>query len=534
VLKAVSKQVSSQRSEVRGFDTDLDVPGRKGGKATVSGAYTGNERNGVIDFQGFLNRLGFPMFESGAIRYDLDIQPSSIKGTLSATNLRIKLQGSIRQVSFNANYNLVLESGLWNGGVTGEVSVDGEEEEFDIDYDTPILLALEAIPLNSKGEEEPGTTMVAGKKVRIRLWVNSNAPVNWVNSSWESPSKNLEGGGSGQGYCRYGKCSDSLQPWNFAEVDVGYWIWYRDYTISEYQEPGEYSWAMSVKNGAELTSRTLTATMQVQNPNYTAQKPTIVDVRLETSGTTSGAGASSTVTILAQSAAPVTWLSRGFEGPAGNIYGGGSGFSFESCADYLATDGHICDGRDSGHYFTTFTDTISRWAPNGVYTYTGISVENEANLASDEYTGTLSFTVSGNAVAVTPTITSVQMVTYTSGEDPIISGIPLNGECIAASLASDPLPIALIVTASSNAPVDWVNLSFYGPSGNLSGGGFGASFEEVSPGVWRYVLTSSVQSPLYAPKGTYYFDGISVKNEGQKTSSAYAGALSFLLLNGCP
>lgn len=534
VLKAVANGSSVRSADVTALSDEVDVPGRKDGRARVSGAYTGNERNGVIDFQGFLNRLGYPMFESGAILYDLELSPSSVTGTLSASNLRMNVQGAIRQVSFNATYTLILENGIWSGGVKGTIAVDGEEEDIDINYDTPILLAVEAIPLNSRGEEVPGTSIDAGNKVRVRLWVVSNSPVNWVNSSWESPSKNLEGGGSGQSYCRYGTCPELPGEWNFAEADIGYWIWYRDYTINKFQEAGEYSWSMSVRNAAELTSRTLRTTIQVRNANYKGEKPKIEQVSLATSGISSGSGASSTITILAQSSSPVNWLNRSFEGPTGNIYGGGSGFSFENCDDYVGSVGHICFGRDATYYFTSFTDTVSRWAPNGLYAYQGISVENQAQLTSDPYSGDLSFTVSNNSVAVTPAITSIEIVSYNDGEDPISSGQPLNGVCKGAASVSDPFRVAVIINATSNAPVSWVNSSFYGPLGNLTGGGSGVPFTEISPGVWRYVMTTSIPSPLHAPKGTYYWQNISVRNDGAKTSSEYAGSLSFQLKNSCP
>jgi hypothetical protein len=493
VLKSVAKGSSARSSQVRGLSDEVEVPGRKEGKARISGAYTGNERNGIIDFQGFLNRLGFPTFESGTILYNLEVLPSSISGTLSASNLRIAVQGAIRQVSFDTTYTLVLENEVWSGGIKGKIFVDGEEHEIDINYDTPILLAIEAIPLNSQGGELPGTSVDAGNKVRVRLWVNSNAPVNWVNSSWESPSKNLEGGGSGQRYCRSGSCPEIPGEWTFAERDMGYWIWYRDYSITEFQESGEYSWSMSVRNAAQLTSRTLRTTIQVRNDDYKAEKPEIRDIRLATSGTSSGVGATSTVTILAQSSSPVAWLNRNFEGPAGNIYGGGSGFSFQNCAEYVGAVDHICNGRDSSHYFTSFTDTISRWAPNGLYSYYEIWVENQAQLRSNSYTGNLSFTISNNPVAETPSITSVEMVSYNDGEDPLTSGQPLNGACKVVSNISDPFRVALIITAASNAPVSWINSSFYGPLGNLSGGGFGASFTEIGSGEWRYVMTSYIE-----------------------------------------
>jgi hypothetical protein len=254
---------------------------------------------------------------------------------------------------------------------------------------------------------------------------------------WQSPSKTLEGGGSGQGYCQYGSCSDGSQEWTFVESDIGFWVWYRDYEISEFHEPGEYSWEMSVRNAAELTSRNLKASLEVRNSGYKGEKPNIVDIRLSTTDTSSGTGATSTVTIIAQSSSPVDWLNRSFEGPTSNMYGGGSGFSFENCAEFLDITDHICQGRDSKHYFTSFTDTISRWAPNGTYAYHDISVMNQAQLTSEAYEGDLSFTIENNTVATTPTITSIEMVWHNFGEDPVTSGHPLNGQCITVASVPD-------------------------------------------------------------------------------------------------
>jgi len=79
--------------------------------------------------------------------------------------------------------------------------------------------------------------------------------------------------------------------------------------------------------------------------------------------------------------------------------------------------------------------------------------------------------------------------------------------------------VTVTVTANSNAPVNWINRSLYGPGGNFYGGGSGVQFVEVSPNVWQYSWTDNF-SP-WVTSGTYTYSGISVQNEGQLSSDVW-------------
>jgi len=88
------------------------------------------------------------------------------------------------------------------------------------------------------------------------------------------------------------------------------------------------------------------------------------------------------------------------------------------------------------------------------------------------------------------------------------------------------------ITASSDAPVNWVNRSFHGPSGTISGGGSGVRFTEVSSGVWKYSRTYAVSE--WEPSGRYFFKGISVHNEAKLTSDPWAGEVVVTVSNDRP
>ena len=67
----------------------------------------------------------------------------------------------------------------------------------------------------------------------------------------------------------------------------------------------------------------------------------------------------------------------------------------------------------------------------------------------------------------------------------------------------------------------WINKSFMQPNGQyVYGGGHGATFFEISPGIWEYQWTDTVSK--YAPSGTYTYMYISVKNEGLLQSDEWA------------
>jgi hypothetical protein len=113
--------------------------------------------------------------------------------------------------------------------------------------------------------------------------------------------------------------------------------------------------------------------------------PIIQSVLLSTNAITNGGEI--TLTIRAQSNSPVETLNLTLDGPTGNIHNGGS-------TNFTEVSPEIWE--------TQWVDTISQWASSGVYTYSHISVENEAMLESTVWPP-LTFTVkTGTQATVTP------------------------------------------------------------------------------------------------------------------------------------
>ncbi|MDD3269681.1 MAG: hypothetical protein PHX14_10195 [Syntrophomonadaceae bacterium] len=188
-----------------------------------------------------------------------------------------------------------------------------------------------------------------------------------------------------------------------------------------------------------------------------------------------------TVTITVTSNSPVNWLNKAFYGPNGNIYGGGSGVSFTETLP--------------GIWEYTRTDTISKYAPSGKYYYSNISVENEGQMESD----------------VWPNELSIDIVNSITPEKPVITAVNMTNQ-----VTTEGTKLMVTITVTSNSPVNWLNKNFYGPNGNIYGGGSGVSFTEKWPGVWEYTRIDTISK--YAPSGKYYYNNISVENEGQMES----------------
>ena len=500
VSKDITGEVSSpsMKSVYRASDAEITdtVTGTLSGSADFTGMISSDREQGVIALNNFLSRQGFPVLQSGDLAIDFNVTDTTIKGSITSDSVVI----DEKTVSLDIDYDLYLYNGLWRGKMTGSITIDNKTTNFSYDYDSPVLVSLTAVPLDANGQETIGD-ITDGGTVRIKLGVNSNAPVNWYNSMWNSPTTNLEGGGCGA---------------SFTNESTGYWTYQRDYTISKYKASGVYTWIISVENAAMLKSNDMTATINVANSMDSVSKPVITSVSITPETLPSGTGGTVTLTVNATSEAPVNWLNLILDGPSTNIEGGGSGVSFTDLGNNMYTHSRSW--------------TFSKWAVNGTYTFSGISVGSEADLASDTYSN-LTFIISNNPVAQTPVITSIIAKYYTSGQDPLTQGTNINGGTIVAATAEDPILLALIVTAISNAPVSWINYSFNGPTTNLLGGGNGINSTQIDDTTWQYIMTFSVQSPTYAPKGTYSWTNMSVGNEGQKTSQNYSGSLSFTLTN---
>jgi TonB family protein len=81
--------------------------------------------------------------------------------------------------------------------------------------------------------------------------------------------------------------------------------------------------------------------------------------------------------------------------------------------------------------------------------------------------------------------------------------------------------IRLVVDVRSNVPVEWFEGSFEGPKGNIWRNGYAQKFTEVSPGLWRLIHTDRVSE--FAPRGSYSYRNIRVRNSGLLKSDVWAG-----------
>jgi hypothetical protein len=205
-------------------------------------------------------------------------------------------------------------------------------------------------------------------------------------------------------------------------------------------------------------------------------------------------GGTITLTVVASSASPVNFLSGSFSGPGGNIWGGGSGARFVETSP--------------GTWTHSRTDTISPFAPSGTYSYTGLTVENQAQLTSTPWPSPVSVTVTN---------------TRTSGPPVIVSATAT------PSALFDGGTITLTVVATSQAPVEYLSGSFGGPGGNIWGGGSGARFVETSPGTWTHSRTDTISR--FAPSGTYSYTGLTVRNQSQLSSTPWSSPVNVSVTN---
>jgi len=189
------------------------------------------------------------------------------------------------------------------------------------------------------------------------------------------------------------------------------------------------------------------------------------------------------VTVRARSPAPINWLNRTLDGPLSCLYGGGGSTRFHQVEPKL--------------WETTWSEQISPWAPSGVYRYSGISVRNEAELTSESWEGA-EFTVRNDRQATPPVLELVRL----SAEK-----VPTGGE------------VEVTVRVRSDAPVNWLDRVFLGPTRTLYGGGGTTRFKEVSPGLWEYRWAEKIS--VWAPVGMYVFSEISVRNEGDLHSEQW-------------
>jgi hypothetical protein len=517
--------------------SDLGIVSSEGGSAKVTGLVNAGERtSGTVVLNDLRARKGFPSLNASDVRLEFSKSPTAIKGTVKSKGLQIG--ESETKIELDANYDLFFEDGLWRGKMTGTMILGELINSFSYDYDAPILSKLEVVALDENGNEINGPRVGPGK-VRLKAQINSNAPVNWVNLSLDTPSGNLEGGGSGKFYTKVPSCI--AQPFQqtddtVCEHSLGFWTWYRDFTISQYQPAGKWSWQVSVKNAAELKSEEIKASIIVEDTGSTAQKPVVESIVLESSESLLvGGGGEVTLHVLAKSEIPVTWLNLSLDGPTSNVEGGGSGVTFSQCSSFQSNAPSICAGKSTGYWYYNRSWSFTSWSENGTYTFANISVQSEANITSEQYQGSPTFSIAGNQIATTPTYIAGKIYKVQSwGQNPL-TGEEITSGCLTSGSQPDPLMVAVVLDVQSSAPISWLTVSFDGPTSNLEGGGSGPDYiESLGGDNWRVVSYNPIAAPGFAPKGLYSYSGLKVKNDGNKESAAYSSPLQFQLQVACP
>ena len=310
------------------------------------------------------------------------------------------------------------------------------------------------------------STLTGGGQFSLTVVAESDYPVNWLYLSYDAPSGNLQGGGRGVRFTKTGDreytYSQSLKISNWAPSGIYKFtnIWVQN---EAHEESGVYPRQVEIA---------------VENSEI-AETPVIRTVTASPAYLKSGGKI--TLEILAESNAPISWISRSFDSPNGNILGGGSSVKFRDLGNHL------------WHY--SVTHRLSPWAPSGTYSFSSIFVGNEGQLNSEIYPPVRVYLKNSN-VAQKPVITSATLSARTI---PAVGG-----------------SFELTITALSNAPVNWINKNFDGPTGNITGGGAGATFNEISPGEWQAIVRFNLSAT--SPPGVYVISHLSVANEGQLTS----------------
>lgn len=317
-------------------------------------------------------------------------------------------------------------------------------------------------------------TVSDGYWLHLTVEAESESPVNWLNYSFDNDFRQIEGGGFET---------------KFNENSAGNWECTWTWFVSKYAPSGKYVFSnLQVFNEAQNES-TIGPVRSVDITNsIPPEKPVIESVTLNTTPVENGTRLQLTIRVLSNS--PVNWVNLCLEGPHGNITGGGWEVLFKDIGSNLWE--HVV------------SYTVSKSAPSGAYYYDQISVENLGMMISDRW----------------PEKPSCNIVNESSPKKPVITSASLGGR-----ITEEGLQLTLTIRAKSNSPVNWINYELYGPKGNIHGGGYETEFKRTSSDTWEYILNETLTQ--YSPTGEYYYDRISVMNEGMLTSDVWPHAVKF-------
>ena len=345
-------------------------------------------------------------------------------------------------------------------------------------FDTPGEYAIRLRITDSRGRVDATTTTLSVEPAPLsaQLTVTSSSP-----TTIEKVTLSGERSTAGNGV------SIETYEWDLGEKDE--FVAGGETITHTFDSVGEREVRLRVTDSQGRTD-TASTTLSVRRP--VDEVPSLRDVTLEAVDVTDGTELQLSVT--AESNTTVDWLSLSLEGPNGNIRGGGQGWEFDEVEDDV--------------WRTEYTYTVSDEAASGEYYFDRVSVENAADLESDDWPNELSVTIETNVDPEQPTLSEVTLDTDT---------------------VSDGTELQLTVIAESNVTVNWLSLSLEGPNGNIRGGGQGWEFDEVEGDVWRTEYTYTVSDE--AASGEYYFDRVSVENTANLKSDDWPNELSTTINN---
>ena len=312
-----------------------------------------------------------------------------------------------------------------------------------------------------------------GTDIHTIVRAKSNSPVNWINKSFMQPDgQYVYGGGHGA---------------IFFEISPGIWEYQWTDTVSKYAPSGTYTYMdISVKNEGLLQSDSWANNIEIPIKNIIdPKKPEIISVTTSTNITSHGTDIHNIIRVKSNS--PVNRIYKRLMQPNGQyVYGGEDGATFYEISP--------------GIWEYQWTDTVSKYAPSGTYTYMDISVKNEGLLQSDSWANNIEIPIKNIIDPKKPEIISVTTST---------------------NITSHGTDIHNIIRVKSNSPVNRIYKRLMQPNGQyVYGGEDGATFYEISPGIWEYQWTDTVSK--YLPSGTYTYENISVRNEGLLQSDEWA------------
>lgn len=323
------------------------------------------------------------------------------------------------------------------------------------DVDKPVI---QDISFNSSDVDFDGTA-------EYKITVKSKSPVTFLSSSLKTPIEGKYRWGGGQGMT-FNKIGDDLYEYT-GRV-----------SFDKYDTPGEYKLeGVTVENAARVESDPFETKVvnfrNISKPIITPLQSSIKD------------GGSVSYKVQVRSFCPPNFLNSSFEGPNGNIYGGGSGHSFNRVGDDL--------------YETTITNRVSEFAPSGDYTLNHVSIENACNGVSSVGESVVTKVDNPKEDISKPVI---EDISYTLSDD-----------------ASGDIRVTFTLKANSKSPITFLSSSFEGPNGNIWGGGQGTSFTKLSEGKYEHTFSTTISS--YEPRGLYTLSYVSVENAGMNESEKY-------------